>query len=104
MKKEPRIILIVQMDIAPEMEEEFNRWYEEEHIPLLLQVPGVLSARRGVSNEGSPKYIAIYEHENINVQKSSAYQRAIETEWSRRIRPHFKNLTRRVFLQIYPDL
>jgi antibiotic biosynthesis monooxygenase (ABM) superfamily enzyme len=102
-KKEPRIILIVQTDIAPEMEEEFNRWYEEEHIPLLLQVPGVLSARRGVSKEGSPKYVAIYEHENINVQKSPAYQKAIETEWTSRIRPHFKNFTRRVLLQIYPD-
>jgi uncharacterized protein (TIGR02118 family) len=103
LKKEPRIILIVQTDIAPEMEEEFNRWYEEEHLPLLLQVPGVLSAKRAVSQEGSPKYISIYEHENINVQKSTAYQRAIETEWTSRIRSHFKNFTRRVFFQIYPD-
>jgi hypothetical protein len=102
-KKEPRIILIVQTDIDPEMEEEFNRWYEEEHIPLLLQVPGVLSARRGVSQEGSPKYFSIYEHENIDVQKSPAYQRAVETEWTKRIRPHFKNFARRVLFQIYPN-
>jgi uncharacterized protein (TIGR02118 family) len=102
-KKEPRIILIVQTDIDPEMEEEFNRWYEEEHIPLLLQVPGVLSARRGVSQEGSPKYVTIYEHENMNVQKSSAYQRAVETEWTKRIRPHFKNFTRRVLFQVYSE-
>ena len=103
MKKELRIILIVQTDIDPEMEEEFNRWYEEEHIPLLLQVPGVLSARRGVSQEGSPKYVSIYEHENINVQKSPAYQRAVETEWTKRIRPHFKNFARRALFQIYPN-
>jgi hypothetical protein len=102
-KKEPRIILIVQTDIDPEMEEEFNRWYEEEHIPWLLRVPGVLSARRGVSQEGSPKYFSIYEHENINVQKSPAYQRAVEMEWTKRIRPHFKNFTRRVLFQIYPN-
>lgn len=28
------ILLIVRTDVAPEMEEEFNRWYNEEHIPL----------------------------------------------------------------------
>lgn len=60
MKKETRVIVIVQTDIDPEMEEEFNRWYKEEHIPLLLRVPGVPSAKRGVSQEGRPKYFSIY--------------------------------------------
>jgi len=102
-KKEPRVIVIVQTDIDPEMEEEFNRWYKEEHIPLLLQVPGVLSAKRGISQEGSPKYFSIYEHENINVQKSPAYQKAVDTEWTKRIRPYFKNFTRKVLFQIFPE-
>ena len=43
------ILLIVRTDVAPEMEEEFNRWYNEEHIPLLLRVPGVLWAKRAVN-------------------------------------------------------
>ena len=36
-----RIVLVVLTDVVPEMEEQFNRWYNEEHIPRLLQVPGV---------------------------------------------------------------
>ena len=26
---------------------EFNRWYDEEHIPDLLRIPGVVGVRRG---------------------------------------------------------
>ena len=29
------------------MEEEFNRWYDEEHIPRLLKVPGSLWPNEG---------------------------------------------------------
>ena len=32
-------LLMVWTDIDPEFEAEFNRWYDEEHIPLLLQIP-----------------------------------------------------------------
>jgi hypothetical protein len=30
----------------PELEAEFNEWYDKEHIPALAAVPGVLCARR----------------------------------------------------------
>jgi vacuolar-type H+-ATPase subunit F/Vma7 len=46
MEHKGRILLIVQTDIESEMEEEFTRWYDEEHIPRLLNVPGVIMARR----------------------------------------------------------
>jgi hypothetical protein len=91
------------MDVDPEMEEEFNRWYEEEHIPLLLKVPGVLSARRYIFPGESPKYITVYEHENEEVQGSLSDQKAIETEWNQRIRPHLKNFSRKILFQIYPS-
>ena len=103
MQKKLKVILIIQMDVDPEMEEEFNRWYEEEHIPMLMQVPGVLSARRCISQGENPKYVTIYEHKNIDVQKSRSYQKALETEWTKRIRPHLKNFTKRVLFQIYPN-
>lgn len=32
------------MDIAKEHEDFFNRWYNEEHIPELMSVPGILAA------------------------------------------------------------
>jgi hypothetical protein len=91
------VLLIIKTDVDLEMEEEFNRWYNEEHIPNLLNVPGVLSAKRGLNLDKGPKYIAVYEHENIDVQKSHAYKQAIETDWTRRIRPHLRNVTREIY-------
>ena len=42
-------------------EEEFNRWYNEEHIPEQLAIPGVLNAAQYQAVEGGPKYLACYE-------------------------------------------
>jgi len=91
------ILLIVQTDVAPEMEEEFNRWYDEEHIPRLLKVPGVLMAKRGQNTGSGQKYIATYEHEDSEVQHTSDYKNAIETEWTRKIRPYLRNLHKSVY-------
>jgi cyclophilin family peptidyl-prolyl cis-trans isomerase len=100
MEHKGRILLIVQTDIEPEMEEEFNRWYEEEHIPRLLNVPGVIMARRGINTGNGQKYIAIYEHEDLDVQYTSAYKNAIETEWTKKIRPYLRNFERNVYKAI----
>lgn len=52
---------IVFVDIDPAMEQDFNAWYDEVHIPEILACPGWLSATRRVCLEGGPKYVAIYE-------------------------------------------
>lgn len=39
-------LLMVWTDIDAEFEPEFNRWYDEEHLPRLAQIPGFLSAGR----------------------------------------------------------
>ncbi len=66
-------LLMVWSDIDVEFEAEFNRWYDEEHVAHLLQVPGFLSAGRYVALKGAPKYLAIYELEDHNVLRSAAY-------------------------------
>ena len=97
MEFEKHIIIINRIDIKPEMEEEFNRWYDEEHIPNLLKVPGVLWAKRGRNTGDGLKFIAVYEHENINVQHSDAYKEAVSTEWSRKLKPHRLKTEREVY-------
>ena len=72
-------------DVPAAHEEEFNRWYDIEHLPLLLQVPGVLSARRFRASSGSPRYVALYDLANENVPQHPAWQSAIRTEWAGRI-------------------
>lgn len=108
------VLLVVMTDVDPEHEEELNRWYHEEHLPALLKVPGVLSARRykllpdtenlgTLQTEQTQKYITIYEHESIEVQKTEAYQKARSTPWEERVRHHIKNHTRHFYVQVYPS-
>jgi hypothetical protein len=97
MSLEKHILLIVRTDVVPEMEEEFNRWYNEEHIPRLLEVPGVLWAKRGTSTGDGQKYIAVYEHESREVQKTKAYREALETDWTHKIRPYLLNFRREIY-------
>ena len=42
--KKGRGLLMVFTEVPAEHEEEYNRWYNEEHIPERLSIPGVLNA------------------------------------------------------------
>lgn len=66
-------LLMVWTDVDPQHEAEFNRWYDEEHIHRLLQVPGFLSAGRYEALKGGPKYLAMYELEDHTVLRSAAF-------------------------------
>ncbi len=47
-------------------EEAFNDWYDNQHIPDVLAVPGFQSARRLHTVDGltdAPRYLALYELE-----------------------------------------
>ena len=58
-------LLMVWTDIDPQFEVEFNNWYDEEHLPRLLEVPGFLSAGRYVAVKGAPKYLAMWVAQKI---------------------------------------
>lgn len=92
------------MDIDPEHEEEFERWYREEHLPDRAYCPGFLSARRFRAIEGGPKYLAFYDLQSPDVLESEAYRRIRTTPWTRVMEPRFKNFVRNVYVEITPDL
>ena len=66
-------LLMLWTDIDAEHEAAFNRWYDEEHLDRLLKVPGFLSAARYVALRGGPKYLAMYELEEVSVLRTSAF-------------------------------
>ncbi len=95
-------LLLNAMNVAPEAEKDFNDWYDQEHIPALAAVPGTLSARRFKSDGstgGSHRYVALYHLKSPEVTHSDAWKKAVDTPWSARVRPHFRDrlriLTRR---------
>jgi hypothetical protein len=94
-------LYVVRMDVEPATESVFNAWYNDEHIPALLQVPGVIAAYRYKSVEGTPKFIAIYELESPTIRMSDAWKQAVaKTPRPQGVTPH--NMTRNVYEQIYP--
>jgi hypothetical protein len=64
-----KALLLVHTNAAgPEREAEFNTWYEQVHIPQLLErVPGIVRATRFAASPSGPptehRYLALYEIE-----------------------------------------
>jgi hypothetical protein len=81
-------LLMALMEPDPGQEEEFNDWYDLEHIPQMSTIPGILTATRWICVEGWPRYLAMYDLEHIDVLSSDAYRQNTGrnfTPWSRRI-------------------
>ena len=88
-------LLLNAMNIAPELEAEFNEWYDTEHIPALAAVPGVLSARR-FRGTGNRKHVALYHLETPDVVESDEWKKARQSEWTSRLQPQFRDHLRLV--------
>jgi len=74
----PKAVMVVQSrPSTAEREDEYNKWYDETHVPELCELPGIVSARRfrlsgtqGVQPDPSThEYLAIYEIEVDDLQK-----------------------------------
>jgi hypothetical protein len=95
-------LLLNAMNIAPELEAEFNEWYDKEHIPALSAVPGVLSARRFRGTSGNRKYVALYHLATPAVVESAEWKQARQSEWTSRLQPHFRDHLRLVLRRYQP--
>jgi hypothetical protein len=81
-------LLFASFDFSGAQEDEFHDWYDLEHIPERLRVPGFLNGERWISDENPKVAAATYDLESPSVMQSAPY-RAIGGEnlsvWSRRI-------------------
>jgi hypothetical protein len=89
-------LLLNAMNVNPAVEDDFNAWYNEEHIPALAAVPGVLCARRFRATQSPLRYIALYHMTTPAVVESAAWKKAVETPWTERISPHMRDRLRLV--------
>jgi hypothetical protein len=81
--------LVARMEPANVADEaEFNDWYDFEHIPQRLAIPGFLSAQRYVAPQGWPRYGACYDLERADTTLSSPYKAETGhafSAWSKRV-------------------
>lgn len=97
-------VMIAMFDIPEHLDQEFNTWYEVEHIPEKVgQVPGFLAARRYKSLEGRPSYLCIYELEDVSVVEDPTYQQNYRsgTVTTERMKAKAKTFYRNVYIQIH---
>ena len=98
-------ILIAAMDFTNVAEDEFNDWYDTEHIPERQRVPGFLTCQRWIGAENPKQSVATYDLESLSVLQGPAY-RAIGGEnlspWSKRVTAKVERLLRYEGEQILP--
>lgn len=86
------------------MEEEFNVWYDREHLPERLAVPGFERAQRYYLVHGERRYVALYDVSAFDVFESPAYLATSgdnNTPWTKRMISRC-NFIRAAAVQIYP--
>ncbi len=102
-----RYLFSAAMDVDPGKDALFHEVYDKEHIPALLEVPGVVSAarfkvreltlmmggeRKTIVVEGEPRYNSLYEVESPEVLVTPAWARAVERgRWPTEVRAFTRN-------------
>lgn len=100
-------VFTAAMDVDPDKEAIFNEVYDEEHIPIISKVPGVIAVTRlkldtlrmtmggetkTMDAQGAPRYAAMYELESPDVLTSPAFAKAVDAgRWATHVRPYTRN-------------
>ena len=99
-------LFVVRANIAREKEAAFNRWYDSEHAPQVLQYNGAVSARRyrRILGDDRFEYMAVYEFASEEVYRrfmASDALKALRAEYDK----NFGSVSERVgngYVQVWP--
>jgi hypothetical protein len=90
-------LLVAGFDRSAVNEDEFDDWYDTEHVPERRRVAGFLNAQRWIGVDNARISIATYDLQSLDVLNTPAY-RAIAGEnlspWSKRVIGKAKRLCR----------
>lgn len=93
------------MEPPASMEEEFQDWYDTEHVPERRNYPGFESVARWVCVEGWPRWLATYDLESVDAVRTPQYLSTNgdkASPWSKRILSRLSGRRRVVATQIAP--
>ncbi len=105
-----KFLFIVGHEVPRHMDREFNAWYNTEHIPAMMRVPGFVTARRFVLAKGLPppdpkalpKYISLYDGQSDHVFEEPDLKRLGDTPWAAWIRSKYDRKLRLVYRLLNP--
>jgi antibiotic biosynthesis monooxygenase (ABM) superfamily enzyme len=99
-------LLVVSADVIPGKEAEFNKWYDESHIPqFFANLPMVRSIRRFHSKRSNPQFLTIYEFDSMDDLKkflSSDEAKSAGADADKQIGALAKSFSYNSYSQIYP--
>jgi hypothetical protein len=93
---------VVSMTMDPPADKlaDYHAWYLEEHVPMLMKVPGWRRIRRFEPAEGEGaqgSYLALHEIESLDVFQSDEFKAAVGTPWRDRVLTYVTRRERLVF-------
>ena len=95
------MILAVAMSVPASAEEDLAAWYTEEHIPMLLEVPGWRRIRRfrliRAMDAPGPDFLSVHDLAGPEVLEEPRYRAAISTPWRDQVVAAALRRERRVF-------
>lgn len=76
--------LFVWTNVDPAQEDDFNRWYDREHVEERIGIPGFVSGVRYIAADESRRYLGLYRTQSLDAFRSEAYRQAFshQTAWS----------------------
>jgi hypothetical protein len=107
-------VLVVGHEVPRGKTAEFNAWYNTEHIPYLLKVPGVLAIRRFkmAAREYPPMtdrggflstYVTIWDVADKAAFDSDEFRNSAATPWSQWVRSWYTRKICALYERVYPD-
>lgn len=91
-------MLMTFTEVAPEDEDEYNEWYNREHIDERVWMPGFHRARRyvAVDSDARVKYFASYETGTVRDLADPDYMARlqVQSEWSQKVMAGFTKFDR----------
>lgn len=90
-------VLSIWNDIDDAIADDYEAWYQWDHLPDRVGIPGFRSCRRYIRVAGlGRQYFTFSDLDAMEVTRSAAYLERLGhvTDWTRRIMPHFRRLIR----------
>lgn len=95
------VILAVALSVPAGTEEDLAAWYTDEHIPMLLKVPGWQRIRRFRLTRSldapGPEFLSVHDLAGPQVLEEPSYRAAVSTPWRDQVVTSALRRERRVF-------
>jgi len=88
--------MLLLFDIRADAIEEHDDWHTHEHLPERLAIPGFLRGSRWIATSGSPRYLVMYEVEELAVLGGPHYLERLNnpTPWTSKMMATYSGMRR----------